>query len=125
MKRRPSIDLSISSALVALALPALTKAFSGGSAGAGSGLDPRVIAGIAAMLIVAKLGGEIFERVGQPAVLGELIGGIVIGNLTLLGFHRAELLRTDEVISALAQIGVILLLFEVGLETKLADMLEV
>ena len=53
----------------------------------GHGLDPVVLAGVAAMLIVAKLSGELFERFRQPAVLGELIGGIFIGNLTLLGVH--------------------------------------
>jgi Kef-type K+ transport system membrane component KefB len=58
-------------------------------------------------------------------VLGELIGGIIIGNLALLGFAAAEPLKTDAIIAALAQIGVILLLFEVGLESSLDEMLEV
>src|SRR6266851_544148 len=89
------------------------------------GLDPTVLVGIAVMLLAAKLCGEIFERMQQPAVLGELLAGIVLGNLTLVGFYRFETLRTDIVIAALAQIGVILLLFEVGLESKLAEMLEV
>jgi len=74
---------------------------------------------------VAKLGGEIFERLGQPAVLGELIGGIVVGNLALFGFTGAELLKNNEIIGALAEIGVIVLLFEVGLESDLKEMLEV
>src|ERR1700730_3645803 len=115
-------------ALFASALPLQTFAAvgaDGSPANQGNGLDPVALVGVAVMLIVAKLGGKVFERVGQPAVLGELIGGIIIGNLTLVGFHKAELLKTDEVIAALAQIGVILLLFEVGLESKLADMLEV
>jgi Kef-type K+ transport system membrane component KefB len=90
-----------------------------------NGLDPTVLVGIAVMLMAAKLGAEIFDRLRQPAVLGELLAGIVLGNLTLVGFHRFEVLRTDTVIAALAQIGVILLLFEVGLESKLAEMLEV
>jgi Kef-type K+ transport system membrane component KefB len=84
-----------------------------------------ILIGLAAMLIVAKLGGELFERIGQPAVLGELIGGIIIGNLVLFGFTAAEPLKTDEIVSALAQIGVILLLFAVGLESNLGEMLEV
>jgi Kef-type K+ transport system membrane component KefB len=54
-----------------------------------------------------------------------LIGGIIIGNLVLFGFTAAEPLKTDEIVSALAQIGVILLLFEVGLESNLGEMLEV
>jgi Kef-type K+ transport system membrane component KefB len=93
--------------------------------GDGHGLRPVVLVGLAAMLIVAKLGGELFERIGQPAVLGELIGGIIIGNLVLLGFTAAELLKTDGVIAAIAEIGVIILLFEVGLESNLKEMMEV
>src|SRR5262245_28428010 len=91
----------------------------------GHGLDPVVLAGVAAMLIVAKLSGELFERFRQSAVLGELIGGIFIGNLTLVGVTMAEPLKTNEVISALAELGAIILLFEVGLESDLGEMLEV
>jgi Kef-type K+ transport system membrane component KefB len=93
--------------------------------GASHALDPLVLLGVAAILVIAKVGGELFERFGQPAVLGELIGGIVCGNLVLLGFHGAEALKTDEIIAALAEIGVIILLFEVGLESNLGEMLEV
>jgi len=88
-------------------------------------LDPMVLMAIAVILVAAKLGGELFERIHQPAVLGELIAGIVLGNLVLLGFYGVEPLKTNAVLGALAEIGVILLLFEVGLETKLADMREV
>jgi Kef-type K+ transport system membrane component KefB len=91
----------------------------------GQGLQPMVLVGLAAMLIAAKLGGELFERIRQPAVLGELLAGIVIGNLLLFGFTAAEPLKTDGVIAALAQIGVILLLFEVGLESNLDEMMAV
>ena len=77
------------------------------------------------ILIVAKLGGEVFERVGQPAVLGELISGIAVGNLALLNFHGLDFLKTNDVIGALAEVGVIILLFEVGLESNLGEMLEV
>jgi Kef-type K+ transport system membrane component KefB len=90
-----------------------------------SGLQPMVLVGLASMLILAKLGGELFERIGQPAVLGELIAGIIIGNLALFGFTAAEPLKSDGVIAALAQIGVILLLFEVGLESNVGEMMEV
>jgi Kef-type K+ transport system membrane component KefB len=96
-----------------------------GSAAQAHGLDPLVLVGIALMLIAAKLGGELFERIGQPAVLGELVAGIVIGNLVLFGFHGFDFLKVDAVIGALAEIGVIILLFEVGLESNLGEMLEV
>src|SRR5215216_1701271 len=93
--------------------------------GASHGLDPFALIGVAAILVVAKLGGELFERLNQPAVLGELIGGIVVGNFALLGLSSVEALKTNEVIIALAEIGVIILLFEVGLESNLGEMLEV
>jgi Kef-type K+ transport system membrane component KefB len=89
------------------------------------GLDPFVLIGVAVMLIVAKISGEVFERINQPAVLGELIGGIILGNLALAGLTAFEALKANEVITALAEIGVIILLFEVGLESHLGEMLEV
>lgn len=92
---------------------------------AGHGLNPLVLVGIAVILVVAKLSGEVFERFKQPAVLGELVAGIIIGNLTLFGLTSVEQLRTDVVINALAEIGVIILLFEVGLESNLTEMMEV
>jgi Kef-type K+ transport system membrane component KefB len=90
-----------------------------------SGLDPAVLVGVAIILVAAKLGGEFFERLGLPAVMGELIVGIGLGNISLIGFRAAESLRTNEVVAALAQIGVIILLFEVGLESNIAEMIEV
>lgn len=101
---------------------------SGTYQGAGNpahGLDPLVLVGVAVILVVAKLGGELFERFGQPAVLGELIAGMISGNLALVGLTAAESLKNNEVIVALAEIGVIILLFEVGLESNLGHMLEV
>ncbi|HEY1403785.1 MAG TPA: cation:proton antiporter, partial [Pyrinomonadaceae bacterium] len=89
------------------------------------GLAPLVLIGVACILLIAKLGGELFERFKQPAVLGELIAGVLVGNLVLLGFTAIEPLKTDVVLGALAEIGVILLLFEVGLESNLGEMLEV
>jgi Kef-type K+ transport system membrane component KefB len=89
------------------------------------GLDPAVLIGVAIMLILAKLGGEIFERLHAPAVLGELFTGIVLGNLVILGFNYAEPLKTNATIAALAEFGVIILLFEVGLESDLKEMVEV
>lgn len=96
-----------------------------GSEAAGHGLDPVVLAGLALIFVVAKVGGELFERINQPAVLGELIAGMCVGALALAGVGGVETLRTHVVISALAEIGVIILLFEVGLESKLGEMLEV
>ena len=94
----------------------------GGGGEAAHGLDPLVLLWVALMLLVAKVGGEIFTRLDQPAVLGELIGGIAVGSLSLFGVGSIEALRSNEVINALAEIGVIILLFEVGLESNLGEM---
>jgi Kef-type K+ transport system membrane component KefB len=86
------------------------------------GLDPFVLLSLALMLLVAKLGGELFTKLRQPAVLGELIGGILLGSLSLFGVAWVERLRADAIVGALAEIGVIILLFEVGLESNLGEM---
>ncbi len=77
------------------------------------------------VLIVAKLGGDLLERVRQPAVLGELVFGVIIGNLMLFGFDGLEFLKSNKSFEVLAEIGVIILLFEVGLETNIKEMLQV
>src|SRR5215510_9346026 len=104
------------------------RVFAAGESPTGSeshGLDPAVLIGVAVMLAIAKLMGEVFERLRQPAVLGELIAGILLGNLVILGFTRFESLKTNETVAALAEFGAIILLFEVGLESDLREMLEV
>ena len=88
-------------------------------------LDPTVLIGVAVMLVAAKIAGEVLERLKQPGVLGELGAGIVLGNLVLFGFTAAEPLKTNATIAALAELGVIILLFEVGLESDLKEMMEV
>ena len=93
--------------------------------GAGHGLDPAVLIGVAVMLVAAKLAGEFFERIKQSAVLGELFAGIVLGNLMIFGINAVEPLKTNVTIAALAELGVIILLFEVGLESDLKEMIEV
>ncbi|HVR30890.1 MAG TPA: cation:proton antiporter [Thermoanaerobaculia bacterium] len=84
-----------------------------------------VLIGLVAILLGAKLGGELATRIGQPSVLGELVAGVVLGNLILLGFDRFEFIATNEGIAILAELGVILLLFEVGLESSVREMLSV
>jgi Kef-type K+ transport system membrane component KefB len=86
------------------------------------GLDPFVLLSLAVMLLIAKLGGELFTKLNQPAVLGEMIGGILVGSLSLFGVAWVAQLRADAIVGALAEIGVILLLFEVGLESNLGEM---
>ena len=95
-----------------------------GHGGHSSPVTP-VLLGLVIIMMTAKVGGEIAERVSQPAVLGELIGGVVLGNLVLLGYHGLDFLATNEGISIIAEIGVILLLFEVGLESNIKEMMSV
>lgn len=77
------------------------------------------------LLLAAKAGGLLAERLGQPAVLGELGAGILLGALPLAGHAGLAGIASDHVIEALAEVGVILLLFEVGLSTRLADLVRV
>lgn len=86
---------------------------------------PTILGGLAIILAAAKLGGDLATRARQPAVLGELIAGVVLGNLGLIGITGLQGLETNATLEALAQIGVILLLFEVGLESTVGDMLKV
>ena len=84
-----------------------------------------VLLGLVIMLTAAKLGGAAAERFHQPAVLGELIAGVILGNLVLFGYDQLQFLATNEGISILAEIGVVLLLFEVGLESNVKEMMSV
>ena len=84
-----------------------------------------ILLAVALILLVAKLGGHVFESLGMPAVLGELVGGILLGNLTLLGLDWFEFLRHDMALEVLAEIGIIFLLFTIGLESKLSELLRV
>jgi Kef-type K+ transport system membrane component KefB len=84
-----------------------------------------VLLGLIIILLGAKVGGWAAQRVEQPAVLGELIVGVVLGNLVLLGYGGLEWMASDVGIQILAEIGVVLLLFEVGLESNVKEMLSV
>jgi Na+:H+ antiporter len=79
---------------------------------------------IAIIILAAKL-SNLVERFGQPAVLGELLVGIIFGNMALAGFNFFEPIRQDVVIRFLAEIGVVILLFQVGLESNIQRMLKV
>jgi Kef-type K+ transport system membrane component KefB len=75
---------------------------------------------LVAILVAAKLLGELAERIGQPAVIGELLAGVVLGS-SVLGIVNPG----DEMIHLLAELGVVILLFEIGLETDLRRLLAV
>ena len=105
-----------------------------------------VLLGIVLILMAAKIGGDLFERLSMPAVLGELTVGILLGNFGLLtGWENLDQLfriptdyptalpanptelfyNTPAMLDELARIGVILLLFEVGLESRVHEMFSV
>ncbi len=78
-----------------------------------------VVADLAIILLAAKLGDELFKRIGQPALIGEILAGLLIGP-SVLG-----IVEPGETIEVFAELGVVFLLFWVGLETRLSDMREV
>jgi Kef-type K+ transport system membrane component KefB len=120
-------------------------------------LEPLVLASVLLSLIVvylsAKLGGELCARINLPPVLGELVGGVLVGvsALHLIVFPEASGEAADslliklveltaglqpegtlrvfqgesEVISVLAELGVVILLFEIGLESDLKELIRV
>lgn len=77
------------------------------------------------LMVAAKIGGELFERVRQPAVLGELVVGMALSGLGLAGLGFVAGIRESPGLHVAAEIGVILLLFEVGLESHLGELLAV
>ena len=81
-----------------------------------------VLEALAIILVLARLGGALFERLRLPAVLGELMAGVLLGNLGLFGIHDFDALKSVETVEALSQIGVLFLLFQVGLESDIGKM---
>ncbi|WP_338038521.1 cation:proton antiporter [Neosynechococcus sphagnicola] len=118
---------------------------------------PLVLAGVLVSLVViylaSKLGGELCYRINLPPVLGELLGGVVVGvsalhllvfpegggessNSLIMAFLQATtplepnavpptFEAVSEVMTVLAEVGVIILLFEIGLESDLTELLKV
>jgi len=81
---------------------------------------PHLLAVLVALLAATKVLGLVAQRFGQPSVVGELVAGIVLGK-SLLGI----LDPADPVIHVLAELGVVVLLFEIGLHTDIRSLLKV
>jgi len=82
------------------------------------------------IFLLAKLSGLAMRRLGQPSVLGEIAVGIILGNLVIGRYDIAELLQIGsehggEALSALAHLGIILLLFIIGMHITLGDLKKV
>lgn len=79
-----------------------------------------LLAVLVAIFIATRVLGALAQRIGQPAVLGELLAGVLLGGSVLRVINPA-----DPVIYAMAQIGVVVLLFETGIHTDLGELLKV
>jgi Kef-type K+ transport system membrane component KefB len=79
------------------------------------------------MITLADLCGFIFERLGMAEILGEIYAGILLGNLALVGidWNVTELLRDSEFMEYSSELALVLLLFLVGLESDMRDLLHV
>jgi Sodium/hydrogen exchanger family len=97
-----------------------------GTADSPSRAGPVLLA-LALLVLAAKCGGLVAERWGQPSVLGELLVGIGAGNLLppLFGEHGIAFVRGEPTLHVLAEIGVLILLFDVGLEADLRALVRV
>src|SRR4029077_18464246 len=105
----------------------LTASFAWAAEGASAaGSDAIFIAELGVLLLVGRLMGELAQRFGQPAVMGQLIGGLLLGP-SLLGFlwPAAEhalcpgTAAQKSMIDAVSQLGILMLLLLTGMETDL------
>lgn len=78
-----------------------------------------IILDLLVVFAAGKLGGEVFERMKQPAVIGELLAGMLVGP-GLLGW-----VKPGATLETVAMMGVVVLMFSVGLETKPSDVFKV
>ncbi|EQD66353.1 Cation/H+ exchanger [mine drainage metagenome] len=75
-----------------------------------------ILLSLFAVFVAARIGDELAQRMHLPGVVGEIVAGALLGPSLLNWVHP------DVVLNALAEIGVVFLLFAVGLETRLADL---
>lgn len=90
------------------------------AAAGGTGGFETLLLALVATIAATKLLGELAQRIGQPAVLGELLAGVVLGG-SVLGIFDP----THEVLHAIAELGVLILLFQIGLHTDLRSLAKV
>ena len=95
-----TLTLIIAAAVIAMSAPA--------AAMSGSGHEDPVAGVVLALLVIlaaAKIAGDLAVRAGQPAVLGELLAGVALGNLDLLGVGWAEGIASNPTVDSLARLG--------------------
>lgn len=115
---------SIIFALLLCASLTATVAFASEGGDAGHHNYASTLLWMAVLLMFGKI-ASLVERVGQPSVLGELVIGVILGNLTLVGIMEFEVAKADPLIRFLAELGVIILLFQIGLESNIGRMAKV
>jgi Kef-type K+ transport system membrane component KefB len=98
-----------------LALPDLL-GFSANAGGEEGAAFENAFLSLLILFVAAKIGEEVFRRIHQPGVIGELIGGFIVGPFAL---GLVDITLTAEVF---AELGVIILLFVVGLEVRIDDL---
>ncbi len=84
----------------------------------------KILFDLLMMFAAAKIMGEIFERLKQPAVIGEILAGIILGPY-VFGLIQPAHADTFHIYQVIAEIGVIILLFTIGLQTKIDQMMKV
>lgn len=92
---------------------------------AGSGVIGENLLWLALIILAARLFAPLAQRIGFPAVLGELLLGVLLGNLALLGVGLFASIARDPIIQFMAELGVVILLLQIGLETRLGDLVRV
>lgn len=83
-----------------------------------------LLVAIAVLLIAAKV-FHVIEKIKQPPVVGELLAGILLGSLGVAGLSFFTAIQGSEIIHFFAEIGVILLLFQIGLESNVRELTSV
>jgi Kef-type K+ transport system membrane component KefB len=108
-------------AMLMLPIPTLAAEGEGGEAVTHWGL---VFLMFAIVLLAGKM-GDIVEKFDQPAVIGELLAGIILAVFGYLGWGLMDDITANQTIGFLASLGALLLLFSIGLESNLAEMRQV
>ena len=123
--RNTRVSLVLLTLITSLVIPAFSFATEAVPGGGGHTTNISIIfLWIAVILILAKV-SALVERVGQPAVLGEILMGICLGNLPLLGIYFFVPMVSNEIMHFLSELGVVILLFYIGMESSVESMAKV
>src|SRR3989344_4478907 len=125
MRNRISLQIYAVPFALAAGLMLLPRVFAEEAAAEGAVHNVALTFLFIAVLLIAARVGSLVERFGQPAVLGELVVGVILGNLGLAGLTFFDLGKADDILGFLAEFGVVILLFQIGLESNIQKMRQV